>query len=68
MLEIHYSVDTSDELVKIYDKASDFVTAQYKEVPDLQDNFHVNKVVIDGKEIQLKEPSIGGLFTYLITK
>ena len=31
MLEIHYSIAGSQEEVKKYDKASDFVGAQYKE-------------------------------------
>lgn len=68
MLEIHYSIGDSNEQVKTYEKASDFVAAQYKEVPDLQDNYLVIKALIDGKEVQLEESSIGGLFTYLNTK
>lgn len=65
MLEIHYVVAGSKEEVKKYDKASDFVGAQYKEVPDLQDNYHVAKVLLAGKEIELDDKTIGGLFNYL---
>ncbi|PAB01438.1 hypothetical protein AKL21_04470 [Enterococcus canintestini] len=65
MLEIHYSIAGSQEEVKKYDKASDFVGAQYKEVPDLQDNYQVTKVLLDGKEIDLDDKTIGGLFNYL---
>ncbi len=65
MLEIHYIPIGDEETVKTYDKASDFVAAQYKEVPDLQDNYHVTKALVDGKEIELSDKTIGGLFAYL---
>ncbi|KAF1301264.1 MULTISPECIES: DUF4649 family protein [Enterococcus] len=65
MLEIHYIVSDHAESIKTYPKASDFVAAQYKEVPDLQDNYPVTKVLIDGKEVLLENKTIGGLFDYL---
>lgn len=65
MLEIHYTQDGTNEDIKTYEAAKDFVAAQYKEVPDLQDNFKVKKVLIDGKELQLTDATIGGLFNEL---
>lgn len=65
MLEIHYTVNNNAEYVKTYEKASDFVAAQYKEVPDLQDNYTIVKVLLDGNELSLKEKTVGGLFDYL---
>ncbi|KAF1291198.1 hypothetical protein BAU14_11110 [Enterococcus sp. CU9D] len=65
MLEIHYIPIGDEETVATYDKASDFVAAQYKEVPDLQDNYRVTKALVDGKEIELSDKTIAGLFAYL---
>lgn len=65
MLEIHYAVVGDEDRVKTYDKAQDFIGAQLREVPDLQDNFHVKKVSLDGQAIQLDDATIGGLFNYL---
>ncbi|MGL4697985.1 hypothetical protein [Enterococcus larvae] len=67
MLEIHYLVTSSDtvESVKIYEKAADFVAAQQREVPDLEDYFHVTEASVDGKKLELKEPTIYGLFSKL---
>lgn len=67
MLEIHYSSAKTDthENVKTYPKASDFVAAQYKEVPDLQDYYVVHSATIDGQAIDLADQTILGLFNYL---
>lgn len=66
MLEIHYSTTAGgDETVKTYDHAKDFIAAQLLEVPAFEDYYHVNKAVLDGKEIDLKDKTIGGLFNYL---
>lgn len=65
MLEIHYAVVGDEERVKNYPDAKSFISAQLLEVPDLQDNFKVKKVLLDGKELQLPEATIGGLFNYL---
>lgn len=67
MLEIHYLVTTSDTVgsVKKYEKAADFVAAQQREVPDLEDYFHVTEALVDGKKLELAEPTIYGLFNAL---
>lgn len=67
MLEIHYLVTSNDttESVKTYEKAADFVAAQLREVPDLEDYFHVTEALVDGKKLVLDEPTIYGLFNKL---
>ncbi|MGY3749194.1 hypothetical protein [Vagococcus acidifermentans] len=67
MLEIHYLVSKNDsqESVKTYEKAADFIAAQYLEVPDLQDYYIVTNVLLDGKPLQLEEQTISGLFNKL---
>lgn len=68
MLEIHYVAAGNQELVKTYEKASDFIAKQYLEVPDLQDDYKVTKVSLDGKDLELPEKTIGGLFNVLNQK
>ncbi|MBL1224325.1 hypothetical protein IW510_04400 [Enterococcus sp. BWR-S5] len=67
MLEIHYLVTKDDtvESVKKYEKAADFVAAQQREVPDLEDYFHVTEALVDGEKLTLDEPTIYGLFNKL---
>ncbi len=67
MLEIHYLVSKNDsqESVKTYEKAADFIAAQYLEVPDLQDYYIVTNALLDGKPLQLEEQTISGLFNKL---
>lgn len=67
MLEIHYLVTSNDttESVKTYEKVADFVAAQLREVPDLEDYFHVTEALVDGKKLELDEPTIYGLFNKL---
>jgi hypothetical protein len=65
MLEIHYSKDGKKEEVATYDKAADFLAAQYLEVPPFAEYYHVSKATIDGKEVELAENTINGLFNAL---
>lgn len=66
MLEIHYSADGSwDDGIKKYERASDFVSEMYLEVPPFQDYYVVTKAVLDGQELDLPDSTIGGLFNYL---
>ncbi|MFV0364762.1 MAG: hypothetical protein ACK5LL_16970 [Suipraeoptans sp.] len=66
MLEIHYGSKRDHESgVKTYEKASDFVSATYLEVPPLPDYYYVTKAVLDGHTIDLKDDTVKGLFDYL---
>ncbi|MGC6769838.1 hypothetical protein ACYSNR_12490 [Enterococcus sp. LJL128] len=67
MLEIHYLLTSNDtsENVKIYEKAADFVAAQQREVPDLEDYYKVTQVLLDNQELPLEEATIFGLFNTL---
>ena len=67
MFIIHY-LNNGTESKKEYPSVSDFVGAQYREVPDLQDYFQVVSATVDGKEIELQDKTIGGLFAYLTKK
>lgn len=65
MLEIHYIPVGGAEKVKTYETANDFLAAQYLEVPELQDNSHVTKVLLDGQAVELQDKTVAGLFDYL---
>lgn len=65
MLEIHYAVVGGEDRVKTYDTPQKFVNAQMLEVPDLQDDFKINQVLLDGETIHLTDATVGGLFNYL---
>ena len=64
MLVITYELNEAEK-EKTYNSASDFVAAQFKEVPDLPAYYHVIKATVDGKEISLEDKTISGLFNYL---
>lgn len=64
MLVVTYELNDSEK-EKTYSSANDFVAAQLKEVPDLPDYYHVVRATIDGKEVELTEKTISGLFNYL---
>lgn len=64
MLVITYELNDSEK-EKTYSSANDFVAAQLKEVPDLPDYYHVVRATIDGKEVDLTDKTISGLFNYL---
>ena len=64
MLAITYELNGSQK-EKTYTNANDFVAAQLKEVPDLPDYYHVVKATVEGKEIDLTDKTISGLFNYL---
>lgn len=64
MLEIHYIPVGGAEKVKTYETANAFLAAQYLEVPELQDNAHLVKALLDGQAIQLQDQTIAGLFNY----
>lgn len=64
MLVITYELNDSEK-EKTYASANDFVAAQLKEVPDLPDYYHVVNATVDGKEINLDDKTISGLFNYL---
>lgn len=53
MLEIHYLVTSSDTTasIKKYEKAADFVAAQQREVPDLEDYYPVTEALVDGEKL-----------------
>lgn len=64
MLVITYELNGAEK-EKTYPAANDFVAAQLKEVPDLPDYYHVVKATVDGKELELSDKTISGLFNYL---
>lgn len=64
MLVITYELNDLEK-EKTYNSANDFIAAQLKEVPDLPDYYHVQKATVDGKEIDLTDKTISGLFNYL---
>lgn len=64
MLVITYELNDSEK-EKTYPSANDFVATQLKEVPDLPDYYHVVRATIDGKEVDLTDKTISGLFNYL---
>lgn len=64
MLTIEY-VEGNGTRTATYAKASDFVDAQEKEVPDLADNFAVTQAEVDGKPVVLAEKTIHGLYVAL---
>lgn len=67
MLVIKYK-NNGAESTKEYQKVEEFIGAQYREVPDLQDYFQIVSVSIDGKEIELTDKTVSGLFSYLTNK
>lgn len=65
MLKISYKPSTdSKEMKKEYETVNDFLQGQYLEVPPLQDHFVVTTVTLDGKEIEMPDQTISGLFNY----
>ncbi|MGX7351855.1 hypothetical protein RU97_GL001273 [Enterococcus canis] len=64
MLVIHYQV-AGEAVVKEYAKVGDFVGAQLREVPDLQDYYIVTEATVDGQPVALSDKTIGGLFNVL---
>lgn len=65
MLKISYKPSTdSKEMKKEYETVNDFLQWQYLEVPPLQDHFVVTTVTLDGKEIEMPDQTISGLFNY----
>ncbi|UOO46416.1 hypothetical protein LLW22_04255 [Enterococcus casseliflavus] len=66
MLKITYQALTSKEqTTKEYKSVDDFLQGQFLEVPMLPDHYRVTKVILDGKELQLNNPTIEGLFNLL---
>lgn len=69
MLKISYKPSTdSKEMKKEYETVNDFLQGQYLEVPPLQDHFVVTTVTLDGKEIEMPDQTISGLFNYFNKK
>ena len=69
MLKISYKPSTdSKEMKKEYETVNDFLQGQYLEVPPLQDHFVVTTVTLDGKEIEMPDQTISGLFNYFNPK
>ncbi len=65
MLKISYKPSTDSKEMKIeYETVNDFLQGQYLEVPPLQDHFVVTTVTLDGKEIEMPDQTISGLFNY----
>ena len=64
MLVITYELNDSKK-EKTYTAANDFVAAQVKEVPDLPDYYRMVSATVDGKELNLSDKTISGLFNYL---
>ncbi len=50
---------------KTYRSANEFVSAQYREVPDLEDYYEIIAVTLDGKAIEVPGKTIGDLFSVL---
>jgi len=65
MLEIHYSPGGGPTKVARYEKVTDFLSAEYLEVPPFADSDRVTKVLLDGQDYRLDEPTIEGLFRAL---
>lgn len=65
MLKFAYSQNGQNFQWAEYAKASDFVAAQFKEVPDLQDYLKVKEITVDGVAVDLPDATVGGLFNYL---
>lgn len=66
MLTVHYYLTKEAEQTAVYKTVDAFMTAQLKEVPDLQDNYLVSRVVLDGKELtHLAGQRISQVFAYL---
>ncbi|GAY73906.1 hypothetical protein [Lentilactobacillus kosonis] len=64
MLEITYKNGSS--LSKIsYNSVEDFIANQRLETPDLEDYYEITSVTIDGKELQLSDSTILGLYKQL---
>ncbi|MBV7389580.1 MULTISPECIES: hypothetical protein [Enterococcus] len=64
MLIIYYFIDDT-VTKKAYQNAADFIGAQLKEVPDLEDYYRIDKVILADQELTLKNKTIGGLFDHL---
>ncbi|WP_429960520.1 hypothetical protein [Enterococcus sp. AZ012] len=66
MLKITYQQPTSKgQTTQEYQSVDDFLQGQFLEVPMLPDHYLVTKVILDGKELQLNNPTIEGLFNLL---
>lgn len=64
MLIIYYFVDDT-VTKKTYQNAAAFIEAQLKEVPDLEDYYRIDKVILADQELVLNNKTIGGLFEHL---
>lgn len=60
MLIIKYEGKT-----KIYDNADQFLGRQILEVPDFEDYIVTDSVTLDGKELNLEDKTMFGLYNYL---
>ena len=66
LLKITYQQPMSKgQTTKEYQSVDDFLQGQFLEVPMLPDHYRVTKVIFDGKELQLNNPTIEGLFNIL---
>lgn len=64
MLEITYKNGSSSSKIS-YNSVEDFIANQRLETPDLEDYYEITSVTIDGKELQLSDSTILGLYKQL---
>lgn len=68
MLEITYkTAQEANPEVKIFDNYEEFLQGQFLEVSVFPDHYIIVKAILDGKEIDLTDSTINGLFNYLNT-
>ncbi|WP_409021892.1 hypothetical protein ACE83Q_06315 [Dellaglioa sp. P0083] len=66
MLVINYI--HGEELQATYKTAAAFVAMMELEVPEFEDYYEITKVIEAGKEIELSDKTMGGLFNLLLAR
>ncbi|WP_335621931.1 hypothetical protein [Lentilactobacillus curieae] len=64
MLEITYKDGSSTSKIT-YNSVDDFIANQRLETPDLEDYYEIENATIDGKEVDLSDKTIMGLYKQL---
>ncbi|MHC9533561.1 hypothetical protein ACVQ8P_07205 [Dellaglioa sp. BT-FLS60] len=57
-----------EDLQATYKTAAAFVAMMQLEVPEFEDYYVITKVTEAGKEIELSDKTMGGLFNYLLAR
>jgi hypothetical protein len=65
MLEIEYIKEGTQVDTTFYDKVSDFLDDQEKEVPVLEDYYQITKASIEGVPLKLNDSTVVGLYNQL---